>query len=88
MATHHVHAEKPDMPISDMDLGIAELEVRASLQNLPGIIGVLLVGRGAFIRYNPNAINEDQICSAVRPAGYRLSNSQDSKTGQTGVSSH
>jgi len=87
MATHHFHAEGPVTPITDLDLGIAELTVKASLQNLPGIIGVLLVGRGAFIRYNPNSINEDQICSAVRQAGYRPSISQDSKTGKTGQSS-
>ena len=73
MATHHVHGKEPDMPITDLDLGIAELTVKASLQNLPGLIGVLLVGRGAFIRYNPKAINEDQICVAVRQAGYRPS---------------
>jgi hypothetical protein len=84
MATHHIHTEELDMPVSDMDLGIAELRVKASLQDLPGIIGVVLVGRGAFIRYNPNAINEDQICSAVRQAGYRPCISHDSKTGQTG----
>jgi hypothetical protein len=74
------HAEEPDIPISDMDLGIAELTVKASLQNLPGIIGVLLVGRGAFIRYNPNAINENQICSAIRQAGYRASVFQETNT--------
>ena len=87
MAADHIHAEDPDMPISDLDLGIAELEVKTSLENLPGIIGVLLVGRGAFIRYNPKAINEDQICSAVGQAGYRASVFQEANTGQAGVSS-
>ena len=87
MATDHIHAQELDMPIPDMDSGIAELTVKATLQNLPGIIGVLLVGRGAFIRYNTNAINKDQICAAVRHAGYRASIFQDSKAGKTGRSS-
>jgi hypothetical protein len=41
-----IFTPKPDMPIADLDLGIKELTVKASLQNLPGLIGVLLVGRG------------------------------------------
>jgi len=58
MATRPVYAEKPDIPNTDLDLGIAEVTIKASLQNLPGILGVLLVGRGAFVRYNSNAIND------------------------------
>jgi copper chaperone CopZ len=87
MTTEHVHAEELDLAIPDMDSETAELAVKASLRNLPGIIRVLLVGRGAFASYDPNAINKDQICAAVRQAGYRASVFQDSKTEQTGRSS-
>jgi copper chaperone CopZ len=87
MNTEHIHAEELDLAIPDMDSETAELAVKTSLQNLPGIIRVLLVGRGAFAHYDPNAINKDQICSAIRQAGYRASVFQDSKTGQTGLSS-
>jgi len=81
------HAEELDLAIPDMDSKTAELAVKASLEQLPGIVSVRLMERGAFARYNPNVINKDQICTAVRQAGYRASVFQDSKTGQTGVSS-
>ena len=63
------------------------MEVKASLEKLPGMIAVRLLERGAFARYNPNVINKDQICVAVRQAGYRASIFQDSKSGKTGLSS-
>ena len=87
MKTEKLHAEELDLAIPDMDSKQAELEVKASLEQLPGIIAVRLVERGAFARYNPNVINKDQICFAVRQAGYRASIFQDSKSGQTGISS-
>ena len=87
MKTKTIHAEEVDLAIPDMDSETAEMAVKVSLRNLPGIIRVLLVGRGAFASYDPTAITKDQICAAVRQAGYRASVFQDSKTGQTGRSS-
>jgi len=87
MKTQMNHAEELDLAIPDMDSETAELAVKASLEQLPGIISVRLLERGAFARYNPNVINKDQICVAVRQAGYRASVFQDSKSGQTGLSS-
>ena len=87
MKTEQPHPEELDLAIPDMDPPTAELAVKASLKRLPGMIAVRLVERGAFARYNPSVINKDQICAAVRQAGYRASIFQDSKTGQTGLSS-
>ena len=87
MKTDHPNAEELDLAIPDMDTEHAELAVKKSLEQLPGIITVRLMERGAFARYNPNVINQDQICIAVRQAGYRASIYQDSKTGRTGLSS-
>ena len=79
MKTEYIQAEELDLAIPDMDSGIAELAVKTSLQNLPGIINVLLVGRGAFVRYNPGAINRDQICAAIRQTGHRAGVFQEAK---------
>lgn len=87
MNTEHIHPEELDLSIPDMDSETAELAVKASLEQIPGMISVRLVERGAFVHYNPNAIDKDQICAAVRQAGYRPSIFQDSKTGQVGRSS-
>lgn len=87
MKTETPHAEELDLAIPDMDSPTAENAVKASLEQLPGVISVRLMERGAFARYNPNVINKDQICVAVRQAGYRASIFQDSKSGQTGRSS-
>jgi hypothetical protein len=87
MKTEPIHAEELDLAIPDMDTETAEVAVQNALTKLPGIITVRLVERGAFARYNPNVITQDQICIAVRQAGYRASIFQDSKSGRTGVSS-
>jgi len=87
MKTEPTHAEELDLAIPDMDTETAEIAVQKALSNLPGIITVRLMERGAFARYNPNVITQDQICIAVRQAGYRASIFQDSKSGRTGVSS-
>jgi hypothetical protein len=87
MKTEKPHPEELDLAIPDMDTETAEMNVKASLEQLPGMITVRLMERGAFARYNPNVINKDQICIAVRQAGYRASIFQDSKSGQTGLSS-
>ncbi len=87
MKTEPTHAEELDLAIPDMDSETAEIAVQNALTKLPGIITVRLVERGAFARYNPNVITQDQICIAVRQAGFRASIFQDSKSGRTGVSS-
>ena len=87
MNTDRTHAEELDLTIPDMDSGQAEEDVKASLERLRGLVSMRLVERGAFVRYNPNVITKDEICIAVRQAGYRASVYQDSKTGQTGLSS-
>jgi len=68
-----IQAVEMDLVIPNMDSESAKAVVKAAIQKLPGIICVLLVGRGAFATYDPNAINKDQICAAVRDAGYRAS---------------
>ena len=87
MKTELTHPEELDLAIPDMDSPTAEEAVKQSLERLPGIISVRLVERGAFARYSPNVITPDQICIAVRQAGYRASIFQDSKSGRTGKSS-
>jgi hypothetical protein len=87
MKTEPSHAEELDLAIPDMDSETAELAVKHALEKLPGIITVRLLERGAFARYNPNVITQDQICIVVRQAGYRASIFQDSKSGRTGLSS-
>ena len=87
MNTERPLPEELDLAIPDMDSAKAESDVKASLEQLPGMITVRLIERGAFARYNPNVITKDQICIAVRQAGYRASIFQDSKSGKTGRSS-
>jgi len=87
MKTEPTHAEELDLAIPDMDTETAEIAVQHALDKLPGIITVRLMERGAFARYNPNVITQDQICIAVRQAGFRASIFQDSKSGRTGLSS-
>jgi len=87
MKTEPIHAEELDLAIPDMDTETAEIAVQHALEKLPGIINVRLMERGAFARYNPNVITQDQICIAVRHAGFRASIFQDSKSGRTGLSS-
>jgi copper chaperone CopZ len=67
-----VHAEEIDLSVPDMDTAASVATVKASLRDLPGVIRVL-VGRRAFASHDPNTINKDQICAAVRQAGYRAS---------------
>ena len=86
MKTEQPHPEELDLAIPDMDSPTAENAVKQSLEQLPGIISVRLMERGAFARYKPNVISQDEICTAVRQAGYRASIFQDS-TGRIGLSS-
>jgi len=87
MKNDTIHPEELDLAIPDMDSPTAELAVKASLEQLPGVIAVRLLERGAFARYDPDAITKEQICMAVRQAGYKASVFQDSKSGHTGLSS-
>ena len=81
------HPEELDLMIPDMDTEGAERQVKEVLERLPGIRYVRLVQRGALVRYNPDGIGPDEICTAIRQSGFRASTFQDSKTGKTGVSS-
>ncbi|HYR59200.1 MAG TPA: hypothetical protein VEO95_11240 [Chthoniobacteraceae bacterium] len=84
---NHTPTEELDLMIPDMDTANLESKVKAILEMLPGIHSVRLIERGAFIRYNPLGIDKDEICTAIRQAGFRASTFQDSKTGATGISS-
>ncbi len=75
-----------DLAIPDMDSATAEERVKAALEGLPGIEAVRIVERGAWLRHRPATIGADQICAAIRHAGYRPSIFQDS-SGRTGRSS-
>lgn len=75
-----------ELAISNMDSGIAEFAVKTALQNLPGIISVLLIGRSAFLRYDPRHLDSGKICDTVSQAGYRARIFQDSEIGEPGNS--
>lgn len=79
--------EELDLSIPDMDSPVTENAVKNALQNLPGVSFVRLIERGAFVRYQPNGISVDEICTSIRNAGFRASVFQDSKSGRTGLSS-
>ena len=79
--------EELDLMIPGMDSPVSEERVKAVLEKLPGVRAVRLVSGGAWIRYNPIGIDKDQICTAIRQAGFRAATFQDSATGETGVSS-
>ena len=81
------HPEELDLMIPDMDSSVAEEQVKAILEKLPGVQAVRLVSGGAWIRYNPVGINKDEICTAIRQSGFRAATFQDSASGETGVSS-
>lgn len=66
-----------------------EDEARAGqiLRQLPGVTGVRLVQRGAWVSYHPQTITHHGICDALRQGGFRASTFQDSATGETHNSS-
>jgi len=80
-------SEELDLAIPDMDSPGASNQVAALLKDIPGILQIRLVKRGAFIRYQPSVIDHARICALIRQAGFRASTFQDSETGDTGVSS-
>jgi hypothetical protein len=79
--------ETLDLAIPDMNTEGAEEQVQIILQQLPAVVSARLVSRGAVVEYNPIGITKEEICTAIRQAGFRPSTFQDSKTGETGVSS-
>ena len=79
--------EELDLAIPNMDSTGAEAQVAAALKDVPGIAEVRLIERGAFIRYRAETISHKEICELVRCAGFRATTFQDSKSGETGISS-
>jgi hypothetical protein len=61
--------------------------VGALLKGIKGIQFVRIMPRGAFVRYQPDAITGDAIVAGLHHGGFRASTFQDSKTGKTGKSS-
>jgi cation transport ATPase len=79
--------EELDLSIPDMDVAEAEFRAAEVLRQMPGVDAVRIVERGALVSYRPAGISKEEICEALRRAGFRASTFQDSKTGQTGASS-
>ncbi|HEY5792802.1 MAG TPA: hypothetical protein VIS74_05850 [Chthoniobacterales bacterium] len=80
--------------LEELDLAIPNLEshhdeIRAGeiLKGIPGINAVRFIERGAWISYQATQITRQQICDLLHRSGFRASTFQDSKSGQTGVSS-
>jgi hypothetical protein len=86
MSASPVPSNEVDLAIPDMDSQFAEEKVKAALEGIKGIETVRLMERGAWLRHQPDVITADQICQAIRHAGYRASVFQDT-TGRTGLSS-
>lgn len=79
--------EELDIAIPDMLTESDEKKAGHMLRQLHGVAGVRVVQRGALVAYRAAVITKDEICRALRQVGYRASVFQDSKTGQTGLSS-
>lgn len=75
-----------DLAIANMDSPEAEQAVGKILKGLPGVHGVRLIERGAWLRYDAQAITKDQICEILHRASYRAGLFQDSKSGHLGHS--
>ena len=84
---HHVPNEELDLAIPDMNTEDDEKQVGVLLTGIKGIQFVRILPRGAFVRYQPNAITGDAIVAELHNGGFRASTFQDSKTGRTGKSS-
>jgi len=89
-----MNTESNDRSGEDLDLAIPNMETEeavkrgsATLMNLPGVMAARVIERGAFVRYRPEAITQDEICQALAQAGFRASVFQDEKTGKAGRSS-
>lgn len=79
--------EEADLAIPNMQSLEEEARAGGVLRSLPGVTGVRLVRRGAWVSYHPETISHDQICRALRHAGFRAGTFQDSATGVVGTTS-
>jgi hypothetical protein len=79
--------EEVDLSIPNMHSREDEARAGQILRELPGVTGVRLVQRGAWISYHPETISHNRIGAALRHAGFRASTFQDSATGETHSSS-
>lgn len=79
--------EEADLAIPNMQSLEDEARAGAVLRGLPGVTGVRLVQRGAWVSYHPETISHDQICRALRHVGFRAGTFQDSATGVVGTTS-
>ena len=72
--------EELELGIGGLDSETAEEKLAGVLRDLHGIHGVRLVRGGAHIIFNPLGISREEICTAVRRAGFALDTTQ--KTGE------
>ena len=79
--------EEVDFAIPNMHSPEDEARAGQILKGLPGVTGVRLVQRGAWVSYHPQTISHGRICDALRGGGFRASTFQDSATGETHNSS-
>ncbi len=79
--------EEVDLSIPNMHSREDEARAGQILRELPGVTGVRLVQRGAWVSYHPETISHDRIGAALRNGGFRASTFQDSATGETHSSS-
>ena len=79
--------EEVDFSIPNMHSPAEEVRAGQILRELPGVTGVRLVQRGAWVSYHPQTISHDRICDALRHGGFRASTFQDSATGEVHNSS-
>lgn len=79
--------EEVDLAIPNMHSRADESRAGQILKSLPGVTGVRLVQRGAWVAYHPQTITHERICGALRRLGFRATTFQDSATGMTGLTS-
>lgn len=79
--------EEVDLAIPNMHSREDEVRAGRILHDLPGVTGVRLVQRGAWVSYRPATISHEAICGALQRAGFRASTFQDSATGAVGLTS-
>jgi len=79
--------EEVDLAIPNMHSPADESRAGQILKALPGVTGVRLVQRGAWVAYHPETISHARICGALRQFGFRATTFQDSATGVTGLTS-
>ncbi len=88
LASQH-HSEELDLVIRGMQGQPDEERVRLILMKLPGVQAARIIPEGAWIRYEAARITKDNICDAVRQAGFKATLFQDSFSKEThNVSQH